>query len=162
MSAHASSHPYACERARAFVSLRLDGELSELEHALLAAHLERCSTCHTFALEAAALADHLRTAELEPLTYPITLPSRSRPAWSLRGLQVGAAAVLAVAFAGVGSLFALQAQHESFADRARVALSHAPVDDAGQRELRSIPGMQPGERRVLPVRGTRSLDTVPR
>jgi anti-sigma factor RsiW len=37
-----------CERAREWSSLRLDGELSELEEALLDKHLESCALCEAF------------------------------------------------------------------------------------------------------------------
>src|SRR5438270_469921 len=36
-----------CARARFWASLRIDGELSELEGALLDAHLARCDECRT-------------------------------------------------------------------------------------------------------------------
>jgi len=36
-----------CARARFWASLRIDGELSELEGALLDAHLTRCEACRT-------------------------------------------------------------------------------------------------------------------
>ena len=38
--------PRNCDRARAWVSLRLDDEISELEERLLEAHLGRCAACH--------------------------------------------------------------------------------------------------------------------
>jgi predicted anti-sigma-YlaC factor YlaD len=51
-----------CERARAWASLRADGELSELESALLDAHLARCASCRSFARGAVEVASALRTA----------------------------------------------------------------------------------------------------
>lgn len=39
----------ACVRARMWASQRIDGELSELEGALLEAHLEGCSDCRSVA-----------------------------------------------------------------------------------------------------------------
>ena len=45
-----------CERARQWASLRLDGELSELENALLDAHLGRCQACSGFVREAESIA----------------------------------------------------------------------------------------------------------
>ena len=38
-----------CARARFWASLRVDGELSELEGALLDAHLGRCADCSAYA-----------------------------------------------------------------------------------------------------------------
>ena len=50
-----------CERARECASLRLDGELSEFEQALLVAHLARCELCRSFAAELESVTDHMRT-----------------------------------------------------------------------------------------------------
>jgi predicted anti-sigma-YlaC factor YlaD len=88
-----------CERARAWASLQTDGELSELESALLEAHLGRCEACRTFALEAAEVAAALRTAPLEQPTPFVLVPRNARRA-SLRALQV-AAAVVVVVSAGI-------------------------------------------------------------
>ena len=51
-----------CDRAREWSSLRLDGELSELESALLEAHLKHCTACAAFAVAAEAVALQLRCA----------------------------------------------------------------------------------------------------
>jgi anti-sigma factor RsiW len=56
-----------CERARQWASLRLDGELSELEEVLLEKHLEGCSACLAFE------ARMQRTTELVRLT-PAEIP----------------------------------------------------------------------------------------
>lgn len=50
----------ACARARRWVSLRIDGELSELESALLDAHLAVCVDCRTFSDETQALTRVIR------------------------------------------------------------------------------------------------------
>ena len=92
-----------CDRAREWASLRVDGELSELESALLDAHLKRCGDCRTFVDDVAGLTRALRAAELEPLTAPVVLPRRTRV--SLRTAQMSAAAAAVVAAAGLGSLF---------------------------------------------------------
>jgi predicted anti-sigma-YlaC factor YlaD len=57
--------PESCERARAWASLRADGELSQLEAALLGAHLDRCDACRAFARAAEAVAAALRHASVE-------------------------------------------------------------------------------------------------
>jgi predicted anti-sigma-YlaC factor YlaD len=91
-------HPTrACDQARSFVSLRLDDELSELEHALLDAHLGGCSACRVFAAEVEAMTGELRAARLEQPERPVSLPLTRRQGY-LRGLQTAAAgAVAAVA-----------------------------------------------------------------
>jgi putative zinc finger protein len=85
-----------CERAREYVSLRLDCELSELEDALLDAHLSRCAACRSFAIATGAMTGELRGARQERPSAPIAVPRRRYA--SVRALRVGAAAaVLAVA-----------------------------------------------------------------
>jgi predicted anti-sigma-YlaC factor YlaD len=88
-----------CERARSWASLRADGELSELESALLAAHLARCASCSTFARATEEIAGTLRSVPFErPLPVALTL-RRSRHT-GLRAFQI-AAAVAVVVSAGV-------------------------------------------------------------
>ena len=88
-----------CERARECASLRLDGELSEFEHALLVAHLARCEPCNQFAAELEAITNRLRNAPLEPLEQPVTLPARRRI--SRRPAEIAAAAALMLTALGV-------------------------------------------------------------
>jgi anti-sigma factor RsiW len=88
-----------CERARESASLRLDGELSEFEQALLVAHLGRCAACRAFAAELDAVTARLRSAPLEPLEQPVALPSRRRI--SSRPVEIAAAAALMLTALGV-------------------------------------------------------------
>jgi predicted anti-sigma-YlaC factor YlaD len=99
--------PRICERAREWSSLRLDGELSELEQALLRAHLDRCASCRAYAHAVSRIAETIRTAEREQLPEPIALPSRrSRIAVPARALRASTAAAAVVAAAvGLGTLF---------------------------------------------------------
>jgi len=87
-----------CERAREWASLRLDGELSELERALLDSHTRRCAACAHYVEEIAAITVTMRSTELERLPGPVVLPLRRSFAWATRALQAGAAtaAVLAI------------------------------------------------------------------
>jgi predicted anti-sigma-YlaC factor YlaD len=100
-----------CERARSWISLELDGELSEIESALLRAHLSDCAGCREFKLGAADFTSRLRQAPLEPLERPIALPERRRVL--LRPAQVGAAAAaaLVVAIAGAGTVASVGSNH---------------------------------------------------
>jgi predicted anti-sigma-YlaC factor YlaD len=91
--------PHLCERAQSWASLRADDELSELESALLDAHLARCRPCRAFAAGAEALAAVLRSAPVsrpEPLVVRAARPERT----ALRAVQVAAALTLVVS-AGV-------------------------------------------------------------
>lgn len=90
-----------CNDARLLVSISLDGGLSELEHAMLHAHLTRCAPCAAYARETAAFTATLRGAPLEPLPFPIAMPRRRRA--GQRVSRVGAiVAAAAVAAIGVG------------------------------------------------------------
>jgi anti-sigma factor RsiW len=86
----------ACDQARSLVSLRLDDELSELEHVLLETHLSSCAACATFAAETEEVILALRRAPLEPLERRVTLPVPARRAY-LRGFQTAAAGAVAAA-----------------------------------------------------------------
>jgi putative zinc finger protein len=94
----ASGHD--CARARARVSVRLDGELSELEEVQLVAHLGRCASCGSSAVELAGIARLLRAAPYERPETEIVVPGRRRSAVTLMHFAAAAAAF----FAGVGLL----------------------------------------------------------
>jgi anti-sigma factor RsiW len=91
--------PQRCTRASEWVSLQLDGELSELELALLRTHLERCPRCATFAHSVESITSTLRAAPLEhpgrTFNLPVPLRRFSRPG----ALRVASAATAALAAA---------------------------------------------------------------
>jgi len=91
-----------CERAAQWISLDLDDELSELEQAGLARHLERCEGCRELSAELAGLTAALRGAPfVEPAGRVVVPPPRRRA-------RVKGRAVVAVALAGaVAALAAL-------------------------------------------------------
>jgi predicted anti-sigma-YlaC factor YlaD len=96
------SYDRRCERAREWLSLSLDGELSRFERALVDRHLSTCAECAAFGAELAAFTERVRATPLEPLTHPIAVPGRrTRPA--LRPAQAAVAA-LAVVAVGIGTL----------------------------------------------------------
>jgi hypothetical protein len=88
-----------CARARFWVSLRVDAELSELEGALLDAHLARCEECSEFAAAAAGSTALLRAAPLE-LPAPVRIELPGRPRRLLPGLAAAAAIVAAALLGG--------------------------------------------------------------
>jgi predicted anti-sigma-YlaC factor YlaD len=107
-------HPRSCERAREWASLRLDGELSEFEQALLDAHLERCAPCADYARNVTDATTALRSAEASRLSVPIALPLRRR-ALSLRAVSAATAAAAVVAAVGLGTLIgSLGGTHPAF------------------------------------------------
>jgi len=92
-----------CERTRGWVSLSLDGELSEFERALLDAHLDRCPECATFAADTRAATTLLRVAPLERPLQQIS-PPLVRRRIGASALRVAAAAAVVVGALGlVGS-----------------------------------------------------------
>src|SRR3954454_13270314 len=90
-----------CIRAQEWASLELDGGLSELERALLHAHLDRCPTCAAYAASVQAITTQLRAAAVEEPVLAVR-PAAAR-AQRLRVRLLVAAAVVVVA-AGLGSL----------------------------------------------------------
>lgn len=104
-----------CERARAWASLGLDGELSQVEQALLRAHVGRCAACAEFARDADALTQEIRSTPLErplaALSAGGVLPPRRRST-ARHVLRVGAAAAAVALAAAFGSLAGSLTSHE--------------------------------------------------
>jgi predicted anti-sigma-YlaC factor YlaD len=94
--------PTDCMRAREALSARLDGELGELDALRLDQHLEGCSECAGFAIEAAGLARALRAAALDPAPADLFVTHRHR---RVGGPIAVAAATLVVALATGSSFF---------------------------------------------------------
>jgi ferric-dicitrate binding protein FerR (iron transport regulator) len=74
----------ACDRAALWISLELDGEISELERAALAAHLGGCAECSSVQAEIAGFTRLMRDAPVEAPRVDgavlTRLPVRLRPA----------------------------------------------------------------------------------
>src|SRR5436309_3429355 len=89
-----------CERAAQWISLELDGELSELERVRLARHLEGCASCRAWSAEVGGFTSLLRTAPLVELSSPVAvlvprvLRARRRAAVATLATVAAAAAVL--------------------------------------------------------------------
>ena len=97
-----------CERFRAFVSLELDGELAELEHAMLDSHLERCARCRAYRADVVAVTAALLAAKLE--RAHVTLPPRTQ----LRQRRLHAAAAAAfVVLTALGSVMGMTSQRQA-------------------------------------------------
>jgi predicted anti-sigma-YlaC factor YlaD len=103
---------WACDRAREAASFALDGELSQLERALLERHVDRCPACAAFSADVTALTLELRAAAFVPLERPIELPLRRRAGHGLRhaGAWAAAASVAVTAVLGVTALSAQRAR----------------------------------------------------
>lgn len=148
------SIPAACARAGQQASLRLDGELSELESAQLAEHLERCPDCRSVADGMAGVAARLRAEPLEAPGVPVRLPSRRRTAHAVAMRALSTAAVAAVAVTGLVGLrlsAGLQPRTDVASTRALMGLKERQLGrlEAPAVERRTAPGVQAAERTTL-------------
>jgi predicted anti-sigma-YlaC factor YlaD len=116
---------HLCERARFWASLRLDGELSELEGALLDAHLARCASCRALADGFIASTTTLRSVPLESVA-PVALDLPRSPRRLLATVAVAAVLVLGVI---AGGLVRGQVSHGSPAPRAVAVVASFETPD---------------------------------
>ena len=101
----------ACERVGQWISLRLDGELSELEGATLDSHLDDCAACSALAVELTGITQLLRSAPLlEAEREPAEVELRrrrivvfARPAAVTVVMSAAAAALLFLLGGSLGS-----------------------------------------------------------
>lgn len=132
---------HGCERARSWASLDLDGELSQLERALLDAHLKRCPPCAELVLGMSATTALLRATPLEqPATPVFASPARAGRSRPL-AVRLALAATLAALAAGLG-VFA-----GSIGDGSRAP---APPTDADIAFLPSLDDELDDRRRLRP------------
>lgn len=130
---------FVCREGRELLSLRLDGELSELEEARLDAHLAACPDCRTYEAQVIGATRLLRSAELEPVTRPIVLPQRRR--LQLRSLQVGAAAAVVAVAAVLGTLVGPLRSHQPSSSLA-IVLAPRGDDHSDQRAQKQVRRLQ--------------------
>jgi predicted anti-sigma-YlaC factor YlaD len=103
--------PEVCHRTRIHGAVRLDSELSELEEALMAAHLARCAACRSFAEDLATIADTLRTTPLVEPPVHFQLPRRrARIGVAQAGTAAAATITAAIALGGYAGFGSSQAQ----------------------------------------------------
>ena len=119
-----------CDRVRAQVSLRLDGELSQLESRMLDSHLARCADCREYDADVTRITRELRAAPLEAMDNPIVI-RRPRRVSALR-LQAGVAAALAVAVLGAITQIQATADQPAFASPNRYPTSNQLTREVNQ------------------------------
>ena len=124
--------PKSCDRARSWVSLALDDELSEFERRLLDAHLERCADCHEYDAGVRATTLALRSEPLVAVERQVALPRR-RPAWGVTRVAASAAAAALVAV-GVTGFFAVSGQNQ----RPRLLQQVGRFQDTEAADLRAL------------------------
>jgi predicted anti-sigma-YlaC factor YlaD len=140
--------PHTCDRAREWVSLRLDDEISELEDALLEAHLRRCGACREYEANVRGAVLSLRTRPLERMDQPIVISGRHRAL--LRPASVARVAAVVAAVVGVTTVLSTQAAKGPASHGSnRVPVASVP-DDQDLEQLRTLRVLQLGGR---PPRG---------
>jgi predicted anti-sigma-YlaC factor YlaD len=136
--------PRNCERARAWISLRLDEEISELEEALLVTHLGRCAACREFEASVRGAVVALRAQPLEQIDHPVIVSGRRR--LPLRRGAVASVAAVAAAVVGVTTVLGVQgAKNPSTQTPIQLPAVVAP-DNQDIKQLRTLRVLQLGGR----------------
>lgn len=130
------------------VSLRLDGELSQLEQRMVAAHLERCADCHAFEVSVREVTEALRMAPLESPRAPILVRRTRRVSVSVA--QLSAAAALAVAVLGALSQVGVPGSQDPAVGRRLSTANLFKTSWQPEREIAQIDSNLPGTNRPGP------------
>jgi predicted anti-sigma-YlaC factor YlaD len=138
-----------CDRARAWASLRLDGEISELEEALLVAHLRRCAACSEYEETTRAAVLTLRAQPLERIENPVAVAGRRRI--PLRPAAVARVAAVVAAVVGVSAVLGTQAAKGPTSVPSSPSSPQLAVEDNDLEQLRALRVIQLGGR---PPRGS--------
>lgn len=139
-----------CTRVREQVSLQLDGELSQLEQRMLAAHLERCPRCAAYAADVRDFTERMRSAPRAVMQRPVVV-QRRRSLTTVR-LQVGVAAAFAFAALGLGTQLAASTESNRSLARFEGQPSLNPPRVVLEREQAILRVVKPG--RGLPTPGS--------
>jgi anti-sigma factor RsiW len=145
-----------CGRARAWASLDLDGELSQLERALLAAHLARCDACARHVADVRAATHALRAAELERPPRPVAVQAGRRRRGASLAVRVALAATLAALAGGLGVLAGSIGGSDGSPPptvNSDIALRAPSVDDAHDRGRGRLPSEPLEDTRRVPAPG---------
>ena len=141
--------PHTCDRAREWVSLRLDDEISELEDALLEAHVHRCGACREYEATVRGAVLAVRARPLERMNEPIVVTGRRRP--MLRPAAVARVAAVVAAVVGVTTVLSTQAAKGPAAHGSSSIPVASVPDDQDLKQLRALRVLQLGGR---PPHGT--------
>jgi anti-sigma factor RsiW len=125
-----------CDRVHEQVSLELDGELSELERRMLAAHTRSCAACAGYVEGVTRFTYAMREAKLESPERPVVIVPGRAVLSRLRAsrMQVGVAAAMAVAALGIGSRIALEPS-SSASPLVTAAVTRFPTDTETSNEM---------------------------
>jgi hypothetical protein len=153
-----------CERARAWYSLELDGELSEPERESLTAHLRLCADCSRFAEGAWAVTHLVRASppESPERRLPVRLPAPPRRG-SSTAFRVAVAATLAALAAGLGVLSGSLSRERGEPPQNPVGpvalLPSTPPNPSRAQDNRPRARLGDGDRRPSPVGSTLGLSS---
>jgi predicted anti-sigma-YlaC factor YlaD len=144
------SRTVVCDRTREWISLALDGELSELEHALMEAHLQRCDSCRGVRDDMHGFAIWLRTSPLESLDAPVWVSPSSRGV--LRRAQHRAVHVVSAGLAATVAVgLALTIPHRADVGRQseRALVAAVLVQDSSSELMGDLRQPNPAQRQRL-------------
>jgi anti-sigma factor RsiW len=117
--------------------MRLDGELSELEGALLERHLESCPACLAFDSRLRSAARTLRVTPVESPAHPIAIPSQPRRRLPVPSGRRVAVVAIAAALA-LGSLVGSQLHRPASSQKTQVP-QVAQLTRSDMNQLRQLP-----------------------
>jgi predicted anti-sigma-YlaC factor YlaD len=135
----------ACERARQWISLELDGELSELEQAALARHLDGCRSCRAVSACVGGFTWMLREQPLTSLERHVVV-ARPRSNRSMLAWRVAAALAASAAAGTLTGVLVLPHRNrhvssalafQSVAQQQRFALDHIRGEPRTREEQRT-------------------------
>lgn len=132
-----------CDRVRSQISLEVDGELSQLERAMVAAHLQRCPDCRMYEAQVTAFTRVLREAPLKQMESPVVV-RRPRRSVAAR-LQAGVAAAVAIVALGVTGRIALSESPEPRSPSVAPQQAGNPSMGDLQNELAILELVRPGK-----------------
>ena len=139
-----------CTRVREQVSLELDSELSQLEQRMLAAHLDRCAVCATYAAEVRDVTERIRSAPLHNMRRPVVV--RRHRSMTTTRIQIGVAAAFALAALGLGTELAVPSQPQNSLARFEGQPNLSPPRSVYEREQAILRVVKVG--RPLPPPGS--------
>jgi anti-sigma factor RsiW len=120
----------SCDQAGQLISLRLDGELSELECLALERHLAACASCRRQAEELEGISRLLRAAPLVEVDLEFAGPAAPAVRSRLVGRALSAAALAAAAVVAALVAFGSSGQRASY--------SAAPAFRSTQEQVRFV------------------------
>ena len=141
--------PHTCDRAREWVSLRLDDEISELEDALLEAHSAAAAPAASTRRASAARCWRCARGPPEHMDQPIVVSGRRRAL--LRPAAVARVAAVVAAVVGVTTVLSTQAAKGPASHRSNTVPVASVPDDQDLKQLRTLRVLQLGGR---PPRGS--------